>query len=206
MTVAPFSPSERPASTGGDRAAQFLSTRYGSSGSYIVVLPGAPAPKPPTEYVRTTLTLDVPAQLREALAALSLNKSQLADVLGIARPTLYEWLDGQDPSPAKADRLFALMRLLARLGVSSTAPLNARFVRQTVDEAGDSLLSRLGEATWDEPRIEALVAQACALDLAATDKLAGREARLQGLGYEEPSAEQRRALLAQNVAARDWPT
>lgn len=153
-----------------------------------------------------TLALAVPEQIREALAALSLNKSQLADVLDITRPTLYEWLDGQEPSPAKADRLVALMRLLDRQGVRSLSPLNARFVRQPVDATKDTLLSRLCQTPWDEGRIESLIKVARGLDQTAFNKRTGREDRLRKLGYDEVDDAQRRATLGQNVAARDWPT
>jgi DNA-binding transcriptional regulator YiaG len=60
------------------------------------------------------LTLPVADQAREVLAALSLNKSQLAEVLCVSRPTVYDWFDGKEPNASNSDRLIILLRLLAR--------------------------------------------------------------------------------------------
>ena len=42
----------------------------------------------------------VAEQVQELLAALSLNKSQLAQILRVTRPTIYEWLRGNRPNAA----------------------------------------------------------------------------------------------------------
>ena len=39
----------------------------------------------------------VAGQVRELRAALSVNKSELAKILRVSRPTVYAWLDGKKP-------------------------------------------------------------------------------------------------------------
>jgi transcriptional regulator with XRE-family HTH domain len=151
------------------------------------------------------LTLSVADQAGELLAALSLNKSQLADVLGVSRPTLYDWLDGKEPNPANAERIASLLRLLARAGVTASAPLNARFVRQPPNEDGPSLLEVLSAEQLDEDHITALLRATRELGDKAESRRRSRENRLRALGYDEPADEQRKEQLARNVAMREWP-
>lgn len=164
-------------------------------------------PLPPASEASYNPTLALPAAdlVREALAATALNKSLLADVLRISRPTLYEWLDGKEPTPNKVRRLVALVSLLERSGVTSETPLNARFVRHPVDHRGVSLLALLCEKHWDVERIGKTIAVARALDEEATIAAAARETRLRAMGYDEPSEEMERAQLARNIAQSDWP-
>ena len=84
--------------------------------------------------LREVLALSFGDQIREILAALSLNKSQLAEVLGVSRPTLYDWLEGKEPNASNAQRLSDLLRLLVNEGVMSSRPLSARFVRQALSQ------------------------------------------------------------------------
>ena len=149
--------------------------------------------------------MSVANQAREVLAALALNKSQLADILRVSRPTLYDWLDGKDPHPAKAERMVALLRLLGRTHISSATPVNAKFVRQPIDERGVSLIEELGSEKWDESHVEGLLNEARKLSEMLEANRLQREDRLRGLGYETPSDEQRRELLGQTVAMLDWP-
>ena len=44
-------------------------------------------------------TLPIARQVRELQAALSVNKSELARILRVSRPTVYDWLDGGSPTP-----------------------------------------------------------------------------------------------------------
>jgi hypothetical protein len=154
---------------------------------------------------RELLTLSAGDQAREVLASLSLNRSQLAEILRIARPTLYDWLDGREPNAANSDRLLVLLRLLARAGVSSSDPLPPRFVRHPLNDEGVSLLDLLRSEDLDEERALALLGEARALVREMDSRRNEREERLRDLGFEEPSAEERKAQLANSVAGRDWP-
>jgi transcriptional regulator with XRE-family HTH domain len=154
---------------------------------------------------RRLLVGSVADQAREAMAALSLTKSQLADVLRVSRPTVYDWLGGKEPSPGNAGRLSAVLRLLARAGVSSEAPLNARFVRHAIDERNPSLIELLSAEQLNESQIEGMIVEARALGEEAESRRTRREDRLRALGYEDASNEQRRDQMNQTVAMLDWP-
>jgi transcriptional regulator with XRE-family HTH domain len=144
-------------------------------------------------------------QAKEAMAALSLTKSQLAGVLRVSRPTVYEWLGGKEPSPGNADRLTTVLRLLARAGMSSEAPLNARFVRHAIHERSSSLIELLCADELDEAKIEDMLREVVALGQEARIAELRREERLRSLGYQEQSPEQRRDQLNRTVAMLDWP-
>lgn len=83
--------------------------------------------------------------------------------------------------------------------------MNAKFVRQPIDERGVSLIEELGSEKWDESHVEGLLNEARKLSEMLEANRLQREDRLRGLGYETPSDEQRRELLGQTVAMLDWP-
>jgi len=151
------------------------------------------------------MALSVAAQARELLAALALNKSQLAEVLRVSRPTIYEWLDGKEPNPANAERLATLLRALLDVGVTSETPLHPRFVRQALAEGTPSLFDFLRRDELDEAAIKSLARDAKVLVSRTESRRLDREERLRALGFDEPSDEQRRDQLARNAAMRDWP-
>lgn len=154
---------------------------------------------------RKVVAFSVVQQMQELLAALSLNKSQLAQILRVTRPTMYDWFQGKDPNAANTERLHALLRVLARASVSGASPLNARFVRQPTDLDTPSLIDLLGEEQLDEARVLHTIEQVRALGDSASLRRTTREDRLRALGFEDPSDEQRKEQLARNVALQDWP-
>lgn len=170
----------------------------------------APVPEAAVQGTRTTtrravLQMSAADQAFLVLAALSLNKTLLAEVLGVSRPTLYDWLDGKEPNLGNAQRLASLVQLLANAGVTAADSISPRFVRQPLNDGEPTLLDLLRAATLDEARVAKLVKEAKSLHDAAENERLAREARLAALGFEEPSDEQRRANLALNVALREWP-
>ena len=154
---------------------------------------------------RDVLKLSVVEQIHELQAALSLNKSQLARILRVSRPALYDWLRGREPNAANAERLHILLRCLTQAEVSGACPLNTRFVRQPADLGGPALLDLLSEERIDEDCVVNAIEEAQALGDAATQRRVAREERLRNLGFEDPGREQRREQLARNMALRDWP-
>ena len=164
----------------------------------------ADVPEDPLGF-RDVPELSMVELMQELQAALSLNKSQLARVLRVSRPALYDWLRGREPNAASAERPHILLRCLAQARVTAARPLNARFVRQPADVAGPALLDILGEEQIDEDRVVAAIQQARALGNAAARRRAAREERLRNLGFEDPGREQRRMQLARNMALRAWP-
>jgi len=131
--------------------------RVGSSSSIVDRRPAKRAlklvvPEVPRDF-RKVVALSVIEQMQELLAALSLNKSQLAQILRVTRPTMYDWFRGKDPNAANTERLHVLLRVLARASVSGASPLNARFVRHPADLDALSLIDLLGEEQLDEARV-----------------------------------------------------
>ena len=96
-----------------------LLPRVGSSSFVVDRRPAAPAapPRGAVSFRKATMS-SFAERIQELQAALSLNKSQIARVLRVTRPTLYDWLQGREPNAANAERLRTLLRMLARAGVS----------------------------------------------------------------------------------------
>ncbi len=89
--------------------------------------------------------------------------------------------------------------------MSSSSPLNARFVRHPVESGAPSLVDLLGEKQMNENRLVEVMKQAQRLADMASQRRESREDCLRLLGFEEPGREQRRDQLARNVALKDWP-
>ena len=149
--------------------------------------------------------LPVDDQLKELGASLSVNKSQLARILRVTRPTLYEWYQGKEPNATNSERIRKLLRLLERAAVYGASPLNARFVRRPIGVDEPSILDLLSSDPLDEKRVVHALERARALGVAASRSRVAREDWLRSLGFEDPGSEQRREQLALNVALQDWP-
>ena len=143
-------------------------------------------------------------RVHELQAALSLDKSRIARLLRVTRPTLHDWLRAREPNAANAEQLRTLLRMLARAGVSGANPLNARFVRRPVGIQDPSLVDLLCEERIDEDRVVHVIGHARALADSASRRRTAREERLHRLGFDDPGDEQRRRLVATNMALREW--
>lgn len=150
-------------------------------------------------------TLPVADRVRELQTALSVNKSELARVLRVSRPTIYDWLDDGQPNDHNVSRIGTLLRLLRESRVSSANPLFPRFVRSPLESGGRALLDVLVEETIDEAAVRSAIRSAKALGDAIRSRSEEREARLRAAGFEEPDAERRKDNLATNVALMEWP-
>ena len=147
-------------------------------------------------------TLPIARQVRELQAALSINKSDLARILRVSRPTVYDWLEGGEPNADNRLRIRTLLGLVAGSRVSANNPLFPRFVRSALESGDRSLLELLREAVIDEVTAKSVIRRAKGL---GDGMDARRGARVREGGFEEPDAEQRRANLATNVALMEWP-
>lgn len=147
-----------------------------------------------------SLALSPPAQLREVSAALSLNKSLLAQLMSVSRPTLHEWLDGDAPSAAHTSRLTRLVNLLRGSGVSGSAPLSSTFVRQPLGLGRPPLAELLSQDPLDEQVAMNAIAEARRLGEEANQSTVVREERLRQAGFEDISEQQRRDQLATTLA------
>lgn len=187
------------------REALELFARAGSgsvaSGRAIAALPRvAVAQTAKSTYAGAVLS--AAEQTRELLAALAINKSELAEALRVSRPTLYEWLDGKEPATANQLRLTCLLRLISRAGVSSKTPLNNRLVRHPLRDGELSLLEVLGEDQLDEAVAENLLREIWSTGQEMKNRRLRREEHLEALGFESATPEQRRERLARNTAGR----
>ena len=159
---------------------------------------------PRVTVIDSSVTWPIDQQVRELLAALSLNKSQLAQVLGVSRPTLYSWFDGSaEPAPMKAERLHTIVRALHRAGIEGREPLNARFVRHAIDDSEPSLFDLLSHESLDLPLLVARLEAAQDLTIKDRAQRAEREVALARRGFESPSLAERKERLATNVALLD---
>ena len=150
-------------------------------------------------------TLPIGRQVRELQAALSINKSELARILRVSRPTVYDWLDGGEPNADNRSRIRKLLGLISESGVSANNPLFPRFVRAPLEPGTHVLLDLLSEGVIDEATSRNVIRGAKELGDAIDAEREERESRLREAGFEEPDAEQRKANLATNVALMDWP-
>jgi len=151
------------------------------------------------------LRLSSADQAIEVLAAMSINKTQLAEVLGVSRTTLNNWLDGKAPHAANEKKLTTLVELLKNAGVTSANSLAPRFVRQPLTDGVPSLLEALSTEPLDEKLVFKLMQEARSLGEAAEARRLSKEERLRALGFEEPTDEQCKEQLAINIALREWP-
>jgi len=168
-------------------------------------MPGVQAPDSSGVTTCVSYSLTAAEQIQEMLAALALNKSQMATILRVSRPTLYDWLAGKEPAANNAKRIDQICQLLNRVGVTGRSPLNARFVRRPHAEHGTSIIEALTKETISEGDLGNLLRHALTLTQGAVGKRQEREDRLQGLGYDDPSEDERRDNLGRNVALLDWP-
>ena len=152
------------------------------------------------------LVLPVAERVRDLAAALSLNRSQVARVLRVTRATVDSWRQGGEPSPVAAARLQSVLRILALVSVSGTAPLNARFAHHRPEPEQPSLIELLGEEELVVDRVARAIRTAQALEEAASQRSRDSEERLQVRGFEEPDEATRRSQLALNMALRKWPS
>jgi len=155
-------------------------------------------PTPADLCYQRWITLPLHTQLAEVSAALSLNKTQLAEVLDVSRPTIYQWMDEQRSAAEERtdlSRLTTLLRLMAQASISSTEPLNARFTKAPLEIHGKGLLAQLFEKSWDETRVLAGLIQVRGITRAAQRERAERESRLATQGFATASAEEREANL-----------
>ena len=150
-------------------------------------------------------TLPIARQVRELQAALSINKSELARILRVSRPTVYDWLEGGEPKADNRARIGTLVGLVAGTRVSAGSPLFPRFVRSALEAGERSLLELLGEETVDEVAAKDVIRRAKALGDAMDAEREEREGRVRGAGFEEVDAEQRKVNLARNVGLMGWP-
>ena len=80
-------------------------------------------------------------------------KRQLAEIFGVSRQAIYDWLRGGNVRDENADRLEWLARLVLAVSGDTRRPLYHRFTSRPLAEGEASLLDLLQADRWDENRI-----------------------------------------------------
>ncbi len=92
-------------------------------------------------------------QIALVVHTLGFNKRQLAELFGVSRQTIYDWLKGSNVSDENARKLFVLAGLLAEITSNTRRPLYHRFTTQSLAEGEPSILELLRIHPWDTHRI-----------------------------------------------------
>lgn len=186
-----------------------------SSGGCVVAPPGHwnaamvillfPASTSSPRVTRPVAAPSITHQLRHMQPALSINKSELARILRVSRPTIYEWLNGGEPKAANRTRIRKIAGLLERAEVSAGQSLFPHLVRSSGGSGDPSLLELLCAKTLNEDAIVQALRTARAAGDSIDAERAEREARQRTAGFDEVDATNRKSNLATNVALMDWP-
>jgi len=83
--------------------------------------------------------LSTKEQLNHLRQYIGFNISELSDILQVKRPTIYEWLNGHEPSKKKQQRLDNLYELLSHFFNKNTLPMKG-FIYRTLDRKNLFLL------------------------------------------------------------------
>jgi hypothetical protein len=143
------------------------------------------------------------SQVLELLAALQISKAHLAKLLCISPKTLQDWLAGTVSSPECERHLARVSALLKQEGVASyETPLSPRFGRTPLHPDGVSLLDALCIKSFDESLAASLLREAKKRSALARQEQQVRDERLRAAGFEELDLEQRKRILATNMALR----
>ena len=100
-----------------------------------------------------TWLLSTADQMELVVYYFGFNKRQFAEVFGVSRQAIYDWLKGENVSEANAERISWLARLVAKACTGLERPLNRRFTTQSAGDGECSLLDLLRADSWDETRI-----------------------------------------------------
>lgn len=99
--------------------------------------------QPKKQTTKSTELLDVASVVAEVRSSLSLQIKELAEILGVRRPTVYSWLQGdQRPQDQNRRRLLELLKVARVWKQISDQPVG-KAIRSQLNGAGLSLLDQL---------------------------------------------------------------
>jgi transcriptional regulator with XRE-family HTH domain len=150
------------------------------------------------------LTASIGVQTREALAALGITKSQMAEILGIQRPHLYAWLADKVERADKGDRLRDLLKLLHDAGITGQQPLRSHLVTEALEPGAQPLVTMLKGKDLSSRMIASALATARRLNRAIDDDAAERQARMRAAGHDPGSDDDRQATLEETLTMMEW--
>ena len=99
-------------------------------------------------------------QIALVVHTLGFGKRQLAEIFGVSRQAIYDWLRGGNVRDENADRLEKLARLVLAVSGDTRRPLYHRFMTRPLAEGERSLLDLLCADRWNEDRILAQLRRA----------------------------------------------
>jgi DNA-binding transcriptional regulator YiaG len=114
---------------------------------------------PVNEKLENQNPSNVAIVVSEIRTALSLQIKELAEILGVERPTVYAWLRGDaKPQATNRTRMGEVMKVVAIWKRQSRLPIGAS-IRNDLDQAGRTLIDELCEPLLDLPLIERRIKQ-----------------------------------------------
>jgi transcriptional regulator with XRE-family HTH domain len=150
------------------------------------------------------LTASIGVQTREALAALGITKSQMAEILGIQRPHLYEWIADKVERPDKGERLRDLLKVLDSVGISSRQPLRSHLLTEPLEPGAQPLVTLLKGKDLSAPTVSSALATAVRLNRSIDDEAAKRQARMRAAGHQAPNDDEAQATLEDTLTMMEW--
>jgi DNA-binding XRE family transcriptional regulator len=136
-------------------------------------------------------------QLATVQTVFGLSKTQLAQVCGVQRQTVYDWYAGNFQAEGNNERRLArLFDIAEKLQAAGRRPLSARVVTRALG-SGNSLLALLTDEDADRDEIGAVVAQL--EEATAAMRSRGASATRDRLGWKATSTESAEENLESNL-------
>ena len=117
-------------------------------------------PKAPSVGKESHEPMSTAEQIALVVHTLGFGKRQLAEIFGVSRQAIYDWLRGGNVRDENADRLAKLARLVLAVSGDTRRALYHRFMTRPLAEGENSLLDLLRAGSWNEDRILAQLRRA----------------------------------------------
>ena len=154
-----------------ERLAIPLLARQESTGAnFLVILPIAETPSEKSSSRRHDSITSLREQVASIRSALSLQMKELAQSLGVERPTVYSWMNERNrPHVANRERLHALYRIAQNWNHLSPIPLGKTL--HEADADGASIFSLLIQTPLPEDALQARLGHAAKRVASAAPRL-----------------------------------
>lgn len=173
-------------------------------GTSPLILDNRPFPKCVTATSKPSLVSLRPTteQLQVISQVLSLSRTDLARVMRISRPPLYDWLKGKNaPKDENARRLNTIARLVDEVARADNRPIFSLFVTEPLEAGVPSIFECLQQEVLDQELLGKLLAK-------AREHTSQRDQRLLDFERDTPRPESlpetRDARLDLNLTVAEW--
>jgi transcriptional regulator with XRE-family HTH domain len=92
-------------------------------------------------------------QIALVVHTLGFSKRQLAELFGVSRQAIYDWLKGRSISGENASKLSKIAGLVMEVTPDTRRPLHHQFTTQPLTDREPSILDLLRADPWDMDRI-----------------------------------------------------